>query len=259
MENNLVIAGIVFLFGTVFGSFYNVVIYRLPLEMSIAKGRSMCFACKHPLGFFDLFPLLSYILLGGKCRYCKTKYSPRYFFVELLTGALFLVAYLKFSITYDFALMIVFWSMLVIVALIDLDTMSIYDIVLIVFSAIMAIILFISKGFGIKDHILGAIIGAFIYYAIYFVSKIIYKQEAFGFGDVLLNASIGLVLGPAYIVLSSFLSFFVGVFFIAIFAVFGKKFKVRQEIPFGPYMCIAAFIICIYGEEMVNFYISRFL
>ena len=119
MENNLVIAGIVFLFGTVFGSFYNVVIYRLPLEMSIAKGRSMCFACKHPLGFFDLFPLFSYLLLGGKCRYCKTKYSPRYFFVELLTGILFLVAYLKFSITYDFALMIVFWSMLVIVALID--------------------------------------------------------------------------------------------------------------------------------------------
>lgn len=259
MDNNFVIGAIVFLFGSIFGSFYNVVIYRLPLDMSIAKGRSMCFTCKHSLGFFDLFPIFSYIFLGGKCRYCKTKYSPRYALVELLTAVLFLVAYLKFSISYEFLLMAVFWSMLVIVAFIDLDTMSIYDIVLIVFSGIMAVILLISKGMGIIDNLFGSLIGAFIYYSIYFISKMVYKQEAFGFGDVLLNASIGLVLGKAYIVISSFLSFFVGVAFIGIFSLLGKKFKIKQEIPFGPYMCIAAFIVCVFGDEMVSFYIQNFL
>lgn len=259
MEIEFLIGFFVFLFGATFGSFYNVVIYRIPLDMSIAKGRSMCFSCKHNLNALDLFPLFSYIFLRGKCRYCGEKISIRYFLVELLTGILFLVAYIKFSISYEFVLMIIFWSMLVIVGFIDFDTMAIYDIVLVVFSSIILIILFLYKGLEIRHNIFAAFIGFAIYYTIYFVAKIIYKQEVFGFGDVLLNTSIGLVLGYPKIIIASFLSFFIGLFFIIILALIGKKIQLKQEIPFGPYMCISAFLMSLYGQNIIDFYMSTFI
>ena len=176
MNYEIILGIIVFLFGTVFGSFYNVVIYRLPAEMPISKGRSMCFTCKHPLGPLDLVPLLSYIFLGGKCRYCKTKFSPRYFFVELLTGLLFLLAYYKYSISIELILMCIFFSMLVIVGFIDWDTFYIYDDVLKIFAVLLGIVLVIDKKTDVMPNILGALIGAAIYAAIYFLSKIIFKQ-----------------------------------------------------------------------------------
>ena len=225
MNYEIIIGIIVFLFGTVFGSFYNVVIYRLPAEMPISKGRSMCFSCKHTLGALDLVPLFSYIFLGGKCRYCKTKFSPRYFFVELLTGLLFLLAYYKYSISLEFLLMCIFFSMLVIVGFIDWDTFYIYDDVLKIFGVLLAIVLVISKKTDVVPNILGAVIGAAIYAAIYFLSKIVFKQEAFGQGDIYLNAVIGLVIGSPYIAITSIFSFFVGLFFIIIFRILGRKFE----------------------------------
>lgn len=259
MNYEIILGIIVFLFGTVFGSFYNVVIYRLPAEMSISKGRSMCFTCKHPLGPLDLVPLLSYIFLGGKCRYCKTKFSPRYFFVELLTGLLFLLAYYKYSISIELILMCIFFSMLVIVGFIDWDTFYIYDDVLKIFAVLLGIVLVIDKKTDVMPNILGALIGAAIYAAIYFLSKIIFKQEAFGQGDIYLNAVIGLVIGSPYIAITSIFSFFVGLFFIIIFKLLGRKFEMRQEIPFGPYMCISAVIISTFGSDMVRFYVDNFL
>lgn len=247
-----------FIMGTIFGSFYNVVIYRLPMELSIAEGRSMCFSCKHSLGFLDLIPLFSYLFLGGKCRYCKSKFSIRYFLIELITGILFLISYLHFGLSLKTLLMIVFWSMLLIVAMIDIDTMSIYDIVLIVFSGASLIIIVADYGWEAKTYLLGAAVGFLIYYMIYIGAKLVYKQEAFGFGDVLLNGAIGLVLGFPNIILQSFLSFFVSLFFVLIFAIIGKKIKLKQEIPFGPYMCISAIIISLYGDTLIRWYLAWF-
>lgn len=277
MSYEILIGIFVFLFGIIFGSFYNVVIYRLPAEMPISKGRSMCFNCKHILGFFDLFPLFSYLFLGGKCRYCKAKISPRYFFVELLTGILFVLAYVKYSLSYEFIILCVFFSMLIIVGFIDYDTMYIYDCVLWIFSGITFILMIIYNAMNIiessayehtfntifiyvitsmKYNILGLVVGAFIYFAIYYIAKMLYGKEAFGVGDIFLNAAIGFVMGTPYIVISSFFAFFVGLFFIVIFAILGKKFKLKQEVSFGPYMCVSAVIISLYGSEMINYYID---
>lgn len=250
-----------FIFGTVFGSFYNVVIYRLPAQLPIANDRSMCFSCKHKLGALDLIPLISYIFLGGKCRYCKAKISPRYFIIELVTGLLFLVSFLKFGLSINFLVAVVFLSCLIIVAMIDLDTSSIYDIVLVIFGCVLAVILIFQNGFSIflKENLIGAIIGFAIYYLIYFVSKIIYKQEAFGYGDVLLNTFIGLYLGKLFIIVSSFLSFIIALIFIGILTLLGKKFSLKAELPFGPYMCLSALMMTFYGQMLIDWYISNIL
>lgn len=259
MSAEVGIAIIFFLLGIIFGSFYNVVIYRLPMNMSIVKGRSMCFACKHRLGLGDLFPLASYLFLGGRCRYCRAKISMRYFVIELATGLLFLLAYLRFGLSVDALIMVVFWSMLLVVAIIDVDTMSIYDIVLWVFSGINLILIFFGENQDIKLQLLGAIIGFIIYLAIYLLAKLIYKKEAFGFGDVLLNAAIGLILGFPDIIWASFFAFLVGMVFILGSMLVGRQPEKMQEIPFGPYMCISALIFSAYGQDIISFYYQYFL
>lgn len=247
---------ILFIFGTVFGSFYNVVIYRLPLGMSISKGRSMCFSCKHTLHALDLIPLFSYLFLRGRCRYCKAKFSARYFVIEFITGLLFATAYYFFDFPYEFLFMVLFYSMLLITAMIDIDEGYIYDSVLLIFSVPMLIIkFFILKG-NILQTIISGLLGTIIYLVIYFVSKKIYQREAFGMGDVHFMGVIGLMLDLRLTIICAFMSFVVALIIIIILSIFGQKFKLSQELPFGPYMCITAFILSILGERLIELYIN---
>lgn len=257
---------IVFIYGIVFGSFYNVVIYRLPMDKSITKGRSHCPSCGTTLRAKDLVPLLSWVLLGGKCRYCKSKISVRYPIIEGVTGLLFVLAYRNFEMGAPFVLYCSFYSMLLITAMIDWDHMFVSEEVLIGFSFLSAACLgwMAVSGTGVdslwlgtaplKDHFFGLLIGFVSYGAIYLVAKAIYKQEAFGSGDVILMAAIGLVLGVRDTVMTAFMAFYIAIVFIILMKLFGKKFNLRDEIPFGPYMCIGAVIASLYGDELFGFY-----
>lgn len=254
--NNLLYYILMFLLGIIFGSFYNVIIYRLPLNMSISKGRSMCFNCKHTLGVLDLIPLFSYIFLKGRCRYCKAKFSPRYFIIEFITGTLFVLSLYFFGTTIACIYFILFWSMLLITAVIDYDEGYIYTNLLLSFLAPAVIIKFLLFKHNFLESLISGLVGFVIYYVIYFVSKKIYKKEAFGLGDVQLMCVIGLFLDTKLTILTSFLSFIVALVFIIVFSLFGKKINLAQEVPFGPYMCITAFIVSIYGDRLINWYIS---
>lgn len=257
---------IVFIYGIVFGSFYNVVIYRLPIEKSIAKGRSFCPSCGTTLRAKDLVPLLSWVFLGGKCRYCKSKISVRYPMIELVTGFLFVLAYQHFEMGAPFVLYCSFYSMLLITTMIDWDHMFVSEEVLIGFSLISFACLvwmkvswidfnsFLLSLVSLKDNLFGLLIGFVSYGAIYLAAKAIYKQEAFGSGDVILMAAIGLVLGVRDTVMTAFMAFYIAMIFIVLMKLLGKKFKLRDEIPFGPYMCIGALIASLYGEELFSFY-----
>lgn len=260
MENvsimNILYYVFVFMFGCSFGSFYNVIIYRLPLNMSIAKGRSMCFSCKNQLHAIDLVPLLSYVFLRGKCRYCGAKIFPRYFVIEFTTGILFVLAYHLFSFPFGFLFMVLFWSMLLITAMIDLDEGYIYNSVLIIFTIpILLIKLLVFKN-SIVNIIISGLAGFIIYFIIYFVSKKIYGREAFGMGDCYLMTAIGLILDMSLTIICAFMSFIVALIIIIILSLFGGKFKLSQELPFGPYMCITAFILSIFGQQLINIYID---
>lgn len=244
---------IIFIFGIIFGSFFNAVVYRVPLEISISKGRSICPSCKHSLNAFDLVPVFSWLFLGRKCRYCHGKIPARYPLVELITGVVFLFAYYYFGYNWNLLIYLSFYSMLLITTLIDYDHMIVSDGVLIICSAISFVGILLSKS-PILYHLTGALVGFLIYLVVYLVSMAFYKKEAFGFGDVLLITAIGLVLGMKNTILTAFLAFYVALVFIVIMRFVGKKFKAKQEVPFGPYICIAAFIVSIYGETMMEWY-----
>ena len=252
------IAVFVLIAGLLFGSFYNVVIYRIPLNLSVAKGRSFCPKCNHQLKAIDLVPVFSQLFLKSKCRYCGAKISLRYPAIELITGVLFLLSYLLYGLTWECLIYIIFWSMLLITTMIDFDHMVISDAVLLV-GTIPAVIYVLLADVSILDHGLGAVVGFAFFLLIYLLSKLIYKREAFGFGDVLLIGSIGIYLGLAQTILVCLLSFLVAAVAIVGMQIVGrKKMSGQMEVPFGPYICIAAFIATIFGEQIITSYLGLF-
>lgn len=255
MSLQFLIGIFIFLYGLIFGSFYNVIIYRVPIDKSIVKGGSICPSCDAKLKPMDLVPLFSWVFLLGKCRYCKSKISIRYPIVELTTGLLFLLAYIKFGFSIECLMYISLWSMLLVTAVIDYDHMIICDIILVIFSIVGLVCIVLLKD-GLLNHFYGALVGFGVYFAVYFVAKIIYKKEAFGFGDVLLMCSIGLFLGLWNALLTSFLAFWIAAIFIAIFKIPFKTNNEKKEIPFGPSICVAAFIVSLCGNEIISLYIK---
>lgn len=246
---------LIFIYGIVFGSFYNVIIYRLPIDLSIAKGRSFCPTCQTGLKAIDLVPVFSWILLGGRCRYCKNKISWRYPLVELATGGLFWLAFYRFGLGAEFVLYASFYSMLLITALIDWDHMIICDQVLYGFSLISFVCLVVMRA-PWQKHLLGLGLGFGMYLLIYLGAKAVYKREAFGFGDVMLMGAMGLILGWQETLLAGFLAFYIAIVFIVLMKVFGKKLHLRQEIPFGPYICLAGLVVSVYGDGLIQWYLG---
>lgn len=248
---------LVFIYGLLFGSFYNVIIYRVPLDISIARGRSMCPSCGSTLRWMDLLPVLSWVFLKRRCRYCGEKISARYPVIESITAMLFLLAYLYAGLSWEFLVYTSLWSMLLITAMIDMDHMIIADSVLYFFTAAGVIGIAVGKGFilnELSDNLFGLISGFLLYLLIYLGARMIYKKEAFGFGDVMLMGASGAFLGLRFTVLAAILSFYVALIVIMVMKIVGKKIKVSEEIPFGPYICISVFIVSLYGDRLMQMY-----
>src|SRR3989304_8686246 len=152
--------GMVFLIGTMMGSAANALIDRLPKNISWAKGRSKCDTCGHELNFWDLVPVLSYIFIRGKCRYCHSPIPVRNLFVELITGIGFLLIFNSGFMIYQSLLLLgVLWAT-VIIAVMDWETMLVADIVVAVWGVLTLVVKFQSAGFRFFDSILGFIIAA---------------------------------------------------------------------------------------------------
>ena len=257
-----------FVFGAIFGSFYNALIYRLPRDISIAKGHSMCPQCKETIAGYDLVPLFSWLILRGKCRHCKAPIPFRYFAIELLTAIMFVLLYLKFDFGPSLLVYIIFVSMLIVLGFIDYDHMIIHIGGLIVFTVfIIGAIVWqywvpvkltslSLMGPQILDHVWGLAVGFGAYLLIYLGARLYYKKEAFGFGDVLLMGSIGLTLGLRRTLVAALLSFIIAVLAIVVLRTFGKKLNLKEEIPFGPFICTASVVAVFFGENIVNWYLG---
>ena len=267
---DLYFATFVFIFGITWGSFLNVCIYRIPEELSVVKPRSRCPKCGYQIPWYDNIPLLSWLMLGGKCRGCSVKISPRYFFVELLTGLLFLWVWLLYGWP-DSLLFIPYTIMvfgLILGTFVDLDHFILPDRTTIGGMMIAPVLAVMfpemhptpSGAFG--DLILllqgqspnlgsllvcmaGMAFGFGILYTVAEVGTFILKKDAMGFGDVKLMGALGAFLGiPAVlfiIFMSSLLGSIVGITLI----VMGKR-DAQARIPFGPYIAAAA-VIWIFG------------
>lgn len=237
---NLFIIVILFILGTIFGSFYNVVGYRIPKGESILYPSSHCTNCNNKLKAFELIPILSFIFLGGKCKKCKTKISFFYPIFELLTGIAFAISYVVFGWSLECIYSIVFLSMLIIIMISDYQTMIIPDSILIFFLLILAFIKYFIGGIESIGISLLHAIAAFIFMLLLkLLGDFLFKKESMGGGDIKLLAVFGFVLGFPLSLLSVFLSAFIA---LPISLITLKRNK-RHEIPFGPFLAIAAIII----------------
>ena len=229
-----------FIVGTIFGSFYNVVGYRIPKGESILYPSSHCPKCNHELKAFELIPILSFIFLGGKCKKCKAKISMFYPLFELLTGIGFMLSYIVFGFSLECVYSIIFISMLIIIIISDYQTMIIPDSVLIFSSLLMIFVKFFMSGIESVGVCLLHALGAFIFMLLLkLFGDFIFKKESMGGGDIKLLAVFGFVLGVPMSIISVFLSAFIALPISLIIL----KIKKNHEIPFGPFLAISAAIV----------------
>ncbi len=278
---------IIFIFGLIIGSFLNVVIYRLENGDKIINDRSRCLSCKHTLNWFDLIPILSFIFLKGKCRYCNSKISWQYPLVEIGTGILFVLIFnFQFSIFNQYSIFniqyfyLLFWlyitAAFIVIFVYDLKHYIIPDKVIYPAIIITTIFRLFSEfivdnniqysifnisaqsgpvlGWQFSNFIFAAFIASFFFYSIIILTK----GKGMGGGDVKLAFLMGLFLGWPVILLSIFLSFIFGSIIGIYLILIGKK-KMGSMIPFGPFLIIGTFVGLFWGERIVEWYINSIL
>ena len=260
------IAAIIFVFGTVIGSFLNVLIYRLPIGMDFKKGNSICTSCKHQLNWKDLFPLFSWIFLGGKCRYCKTPISPRYPIVEALNGAAYVLVYLFLcggsafdGLSLKLAGYMIMMSALIVVSWVDFEHQIIPDSMWI---AIFVGGLFIVgdtliTGAFTKEWIISRVIGLFAVSGLFFLIALVTGGRAMGGGDIKLMAAVGFVLGWKAVIIALFVGALLGVLF-SIIRKLVSKAEMKGVIPFGPFLAMGSVISAFVGEMVFDAYLGLF-
>ena len=252
----------IFIIGLIFGSFYNVVGYRLPNNMSIVFPASHCPKCNHKLKFYELIPVFSYMFLKGKCKSCKEKISLFYPLFELLTGILFLLSYLVFGFTFEFLISIVFISILIIVSISDLKYYIIPDEVLIVGSIIIIILLLINSFIndislftGVLMPILNGGASFALLYLFKFFGDLLFQKECLGGGDIKLLFVIGLVIGFDMSIVCIFIASFIALPLSIVSLIKNNN----NILPFGPYLSVAAIIILLTNlnlDMILNFFIA---
>ena len=246
---------VVFVFGACWGSFLNVCIYRIPAELSVVKPRSRCPKCLTNLAWRDNLPIFGWLLLGGKCRYCKVPISPRYPIVETVTAVLFTWVWFRYPLMaeggYDFRF-IAYWLLvfgLLLGSMVDIDEMWIPDRCTIGGMIIGPILSFLIPSMhGSADHVealirslVGLGVGFGLLWSVSFLGKLALKKDAMGFGDVKLMGALGAFFGYESVLFIIFVSSLLGSLIGVTFIVSGKK-EWQSRIPFGPYIALAALI-----------------
>ena len=229
-----------FIIGTIFGSFYNVVGYRLPKNESIVFPASHCPSCNHKLGTLELIPVFSYIFQKGKCRNCKQKISMFYPIFEMFTGIVFLLCYLTFGLSTDIIIPLTFASMLIIIMISDYNYMIINDSVLLIFGILLILeVMAIYGPIVFLKHVLAAVLAFFTMWGLKKLGDFLFKRESMGGGDIKLMGIVGFVLGYPM----ALLSIFIGSIIALPISLITIKKNSDHIIPFGPFLALAAIII----------------
>lgn len=244
---------IIFLFGLAIGSFLNVVIYRLDDLKSIIKERSHCRKCKKAIPWYDLIPLLSFVLLKGRCRYCSSAISVQYPVVELAIGALSIFIFLYFGFTLNALFYFIIFLILTVVFVSDLKSQMIPE--EFVWAALVITLLgsWYFGGFGIRNMIFGGIIGG----AVPGILVLLSKEKWMGSGDIKLGILLGALSGFYGSILMIFLAFVLGSI-VGLGLVFSKKKDLKDSVPFAPFLITSGFFVIIWGHYIINWYLGNF-
>ncbi len=252
-----VLAGIL---GLCVGSFLNVVIYRLPEGMSLATPSSHCTSCGYNLKWYDNIPVFSYLFLGGKCRKCRAKISPRYIAVEILNAILWLAcAFLFAENNLVYAILSAFTcSVLICVFFIDLKHLIIFDRFHLIILALGITAIFFDDFTVWYDHLIGGIAGGLVFLLVYYLAILVYKKEGLGFGDVKLVSVCGFFLGWQKLILMVLIATVLASIILLAIKIIKKKER-DAEYPFGPFITFSVIVSLLAGEFIINWYLSLLL
>ena len=238
-----------FLLGSVFGSFLNVCIWRIPRHEPLSKGRSHCTACGTTIRAYDLIPVLSYLLLRGKCRHCGSPISARYPLVELLGGVLFALCFVVYGYTVHTLILMAAVSVLLALAFIDYDTQEIPNRFPVLLLLLGVLDLFVTQDIPWFSRLIGFLI---ISVPLLLLSLI---TGGMGGGDVKLMAAAGFLLGWQGVLLASFLGFVLGGAIAAVLWITGRKTR-GEFIALGPYLSIGIAAAALFGQPILAWYLS---
>jgi len=251
MNIEIIIPVFVFLIGLCVGSFLNVCIYRLPKRRAVTYPFSTCPSCGSRLRAVDLIPVVSYLALKGRCRYCGGKISVQYPLVELTAGLLFLLDYFKYGLTVEALQVAVLFALSIAVTVIDLRYLVIPD-PLNLAGFILGLILLIVSPEHYISNIIGFLLGGGLLFLIAVVSK-----GGMGGGDIKFAAVIGLLLGWKYLLLTLFLAFTSGAL-VGVVQVLLKIKKMKDVMAFGPYLALGSVIAALAGDRLISWYLQLF-
>lgn len=249
---------IFFILGSAIGSFLNVVVDRVPAGRTIL-GRSYCDRCRRTLAAFDLIPILSFFILGGRCRKCKKPISRQYPIIEGLTGFLFVVVFWKAASGGNLDLiyllfMLLISAVMVVVAAVDFKFSLIPTSM--VFAASFAA-LFFDYFFKASQEFSGFVIAAFCLAAFFGLIVFLTRGKGMGEGDIILAFLIGMVLGIRDGTLAVFLAFLTGAAMAILLVLAGRK-RFGQTIPFAPFLVLGFFISFLFANQIINYYLRLF-
>lgn len=247
--NNFHLYLLLFVLGLFFGSFLNVIIYRLPRDESIVSPRSHCTECGHKLTLRELIPLLSYIFLRGRCSQCKSSISLQYPLIELMTGLLFLVNGFWAANIWVLISGFIFILLLLPLAVIDIKHKILPDKLTLTGMACGFILSFISPHISPLEAMAGVLAGGGALLLVALVSR-----GGMGGGDIKLMLLIGAFLGPIFALITIFLAAFLGLL-AALPAIITRNLGLKSRLPFGPFLALAAYILWYFGPELISLYL----
>jgi leader peptidase (prepilin peptidase)/N-methyltransferase len=245
----------IFIFGLCIGSFLNVCIYRLPESKSIVHPRSMCPKCETLIASYDNIPILSYIVLGGKCRHCKAPISLRYPVIEFLSGMFAVGVALKYGITFEALIYYIFIAALLVITFSDIDHQIIPDVI-----TLPGIPIFFVAGFALSQitvvqSLLGILVGGGSLFLVAWLYHLVTKKEGMGGGDIKLLAMMGAVIGWQGVLFTIFVASAVGTISgLLLMLKAGKSMKLA--IPFGPFLALGGTAYILFGPQLIAWYFN---
>jgi leader peptidase (prepilin peptidase)/N-methyltransferase len=249
-------AAYVTLLGLMLGSFMNVCIYRLPRGLSPVRPRSGCPNCGHMLAWYENVPVVSYLVLRGRCRKCRVAISPMYPIIEAITGAVFLAAYLWYGPSALLIVRLAFaWAM---IALFVIDYQhQILPNVITIPGIVIGVLSNILAGPGWIASIIGAAVGAGSLYAIAEIYYRVRHEEGLGMGDVKMLGMIGAFLGWKLVLLTLVISSFLGSI-VGVFVLVSRKESLKYAMPFGTFLAVGALVASVVGDAILDWYLGFF-
>jgi len=242
--------------GAVVGSFLNVCIYRIPAGISIVRPSSHCPHCRTPIRFYDNVPVLSFLMLGGRCRHCRAVISLRYPVIELMTALASLLLFLRYGVSWLYLCTFLFTAALIVVTFIDLDHQIIPDVITLPGIPLFALASIFLLKLPPLESLLGILIGGGSLYLVGLGYELLKKREGMGGGDIKLFAMIGGFLGWKSLIFVLLVSSFLGAI-IGIAVILYRRGDMRYAIPFGPFLSIAAVSYLFWGESFMRYLLVR--